>query len=134
MAVYERRRGADWPLFVAGLGAVFITVVRTTAGTKVDLPWMLDGLTKPQFGSLTVVCWHALSAIFAVLAIALFAALRADRQARMAISLVAAGAFGVTSAIFAMVNFTMFGSAFANWPLIPLSIEALLCLFAAWRS
>lgn len=134
MAVYERRRSAGWPIFIAGLGAMFITVVRTTAGTKVDLPWMLDGLTKPEFGSLTVVCWHSLSAIFAVLAIALFAGLRADRQARMAIALVAAGVFGVTSIIFAMVNFTMFGSVFANWPLIPLSLETALCLFAAWRS
>ncbi len=122
---------ARWPVILAGLGAIAIALARSILGATADLPYMIEGLARPEYGSLTTVNWHALSVTFAILGIALVLVARSTAPAARSIALVAAAIFGCTCGIFLFVNAAQLGSPFANWPWIPLGLETLLCAYAA---
>lgn len=136
--MWERRAGEGtgwrWSFVVAGIGALAVALARGILGSSADLPHMTAGLDRPEFGSLIVINWHALTAAFAILGLGLLFGARSTRPAARAIGWIAAAIFGSTCAIFMAVNASAFGSPFHNWPFLPLGIETLLAAFAAWRA
>ena len=118
---------------VAGLAATFVTAMRAIFGGASDLAVLERALAGNDIIGVVRVNWHAVTVIFASLAVALFIAARAPRAAARAIGTLAAIAFGATGIILLVVSAQQTGSPFTHYPYIPLAIAALLAGAAAWR-
>lgn len=122
-----------WPFLLAGLAASAVTLARTIGGGQVDLPRIVERMEGDPIVAVVYINWHALSMVFAALALALFAAIRLPRSAARTVGVLATVVFGATCLLFMYHTHIATGSPFTFFPWLPLSVTALLCALAAWR-
>ncbi len=127
-------RVTRWLFVLAGLAAALVALMRAVFGGGSDLAVLERALAGNDIVGVVRVNWHALNAVFASLAVALFVAARASRPAARAIGVLAAIAFGATCIILMVVSAQQTGSPFTHYPFIPLGVAALLAAAAAWRA
>lgn len=126
-------RATRWLFVLAGLAAALVTLLRAILGGGSDLSALERELAGNDIVGIVRVNWHALNAIFASFAVALFIAARSTRPAARAIGVLAAVAFGATCISVMVVSAQQTGTPFTHYPYIPLGIAALLAGAAAWR-
>ena len=126
-------RVTRWLFVFAGLAAALVALMRAILGGGSDLAVLERELAGNDIAGVVRVNWHALNAIFASLAVALFVAAWSSRPAARAIGALAAVAFGATCIILMVVSAQQTGSPFTHYPYIPLGIAALLAGAATWR-
>ncbi|KAA9130891.1 hypothetical protein F3N42_11050 [Marinihelvus fidelis] len=119
-------------LFIlAGLAALAVTLIRGIAGGEGDLALLLAALEGNPIRGVVIINWHALTAVFGLLAVALFFSAWLSRPVGVIVGLLAAGTFGTTCALFMAVAAAETGSPFTYFPYIPLGITATLSFLAA---
>lgn len=134
MTQFDSGPGATrWLFVLAGLVAAAVTLMRAVFGGGSDLAALERELAGNDMIGIVRVNWHALTAVFASLAIGLLVAARAPRPAARAIGILAAIAFGATCLILMAVSTQLTGTPFTHYPWIPLGVAALLAAAAAWR-
>ncbi len=119
-------------LFIlAGLAALAVTLIRAIAGGAGDLAILLSALEGNAIRGVVIINWHALTAVFGLLAVGLLFSAWLPRPAGVMVGLLAAGAFGTTCGLFMAVAAAETGSPFTYFPYIPLGVTAVLSLLAA---
>lgn len=128
------RRRPRGLFLAAGLSAMAVTLIRGIAGGRSDLAAVQAALVDANLTGVVLVNWHALTAIFALLSLALLLASRRSRGAACAVGLIAGLAFGATALVFMAVSARQTGSPFTWFPWIPLGLTSAVSFAAAVRA
>ncbi|MEM6558080.1 MAG: hypothetical protein AAF642_19485 [Pseudomonadota bacterium] len=121
-----------WLFILAGLAALAVTLIRAILGAAVDLTPLLAALEGNSLRGVVIINWHAMTAIFAIIGVALLLASRLSSAAQIAIGSIGASVFGVVCVTFMTVTAMETGSPFTYPPFIPLGIASGLSAAAAW--
>ena len=124
----------NWLFILAGLAGLAVTLIRALAGGAVDLEPILAALEGNSLRGVVIINWHAVTALLAILSIALLIASRLSQPSKVVIGVIGALSFGAVCVTFMYVTAIETGSPFTFPPFIPLGIASGLSAAAAWFS
>lgn len=119
--------------FAAGIAALLVAAGRFLAGSH-ELGSMMQQLRGRPEGTLLAIVWHGLTAVMAVLGLALVVTAWTGRGAAKASGWIACGSFGAIAAIMALFAGERLGNPLQFYPVYLLAGVAILSGFAARRA